>query len=542
MQRRLTAHDWAAIFRVVAASISVRHTLDALHLRATCRAAQLGYDCAVQAGWIPLAAHRSAEPEEDGATCMWVSGWFPVSHRSFGIPTTRQLVDDGGETVASAAVVVRLEHRMVPHHEVAALFGLRHSATQWFVPQLIVAETEQPSGSEHDKGGAFDDGSGAVRCVKPAKVVRFQLAATTKAATLAMPPPDASTAAGGRPSSLKFHVFASLHLVAFDTTGLDCIRHVTDGFLHGCSSLTSVDLAGFRNVRSIGSSFLGRCTSLRVVDLAPLTSVTTIADAFLDYCSALTALDTLGLSSVTDIGSAFCYGAAALTSVDVRGLTSVTRISERWLGQCYALEHFSSRWTATTSPFGKLREIGSSFMVQCTGLKSVDLSGFTAVTLINADCLGQCSALESFSSEGLGCVEVLGTGFLNRCSSLTALNTNGFARLRTLGAGFMFGCCSLQSFSTTGLGNVAAINSHFMYEATSLHRFDASGLTSVTALGSHFLGGCWYLEELDLVAMAKVTSVGAECFNGVPHGTVQRSAASWPAALRIAHRTANSGL
>ena len=64
--------------------------------------------------------------------------------------------------------------------------------------------------------------------------------------------------------------------------------HVTgvgDGFLPGCSSLTSLDLTPFARRTVHGGSFHG-CCGLTVLDLTPLAHVTGVGSLFLFGCSS----------------------------------------------------------------------------------------------------------------------------------------------------------------------------------------------------------------------------------------------------------------
>jgi hypothetical protein len=79
--QRATVHDWANVFAWLADPSDARW---ARALRAACRLGVDGFDTAVHAGWITLAAHDRSAREEEGATCMWVRGWIPVDFKGCG--------------------------------------------------------------------------------------------------------------------------------------------------------------------------------------------------------------------------------------------------------------------------------------------------------------------------------------------------------------------------------------------------------------------------------------------------------------------------
>src|SRR5574344_2045448 len=114
-------------------------------------------------------------------------------------------------------------------------------------------------------------------------------------------------------------------------------------------------------------------------------------------------------SSITSASNMF-IGCTGLTSIDTSGFTKVTNTTYMFFG-CTGLTSID------TSGFTNVTNARYMFY-NCTGLTSIDTSGFTKVT--NADSM--------FSD----------------CTSLTSIDTSAFKNL-TSASGMFFGCTSLKS-------------------------------------------------------------------------------------------------
>jgi hypothetical protein len=340
----LSAHDWAAIFQITDAA-------GARHLRATCRAAQLGYDCAVQAGWIPLSAHRSAEPEEDGATCMWVSGWFPVSLKALQAPAA---------FANPPPMTVRLEHRFVAKDD---------APRRWSAHTVVVAETLRTAAAAD-----ADLDTPVVRCCDPEARLQFApLAATTA----------------------RIHgpkLFAGSHVRAIDTAGLTSIVSVGSHFASGCKSLTTLDVSGLTSVTAIGKHFASNCGALASVRARPgvavLPALTTLGDSFLHAGTSLTTVDLSGLRNLREIPSSFLCCCKALASVDLSALTTVSIIGSDVLSCCDALT------SVDLSGLTSVTAIGTYFLSHAK-MESLDLLGLCNVTCIDEGFAFECQDLRS---------------------------------------------------------------------------------------------------------------------------------------------------
>jgi FtsP/CotA-like multicopper oxidase with cupredoxin domain len=101
IQRDAHAHVWAQIESWLADPFDATAVRA---FRATCARGVLGFDIAVHAGWVVLAAHDSRAPAEEGATCAWVNGWIPVDMT-------------GCSRLPLDQFAIRLEHRLARAHE-----------------------------------------------------------------------------------------------------------------------------------------------------------------------------------------------------------------------------------------------------------------------------------------------------------------------------------------------------------------------------------------------------------------------------------------
>ncbi len=106
---------------------------------------------------------------------------------------------------------------------------------------------------------------------------------------------------------------------------------VGDGFLIGCTGLTTVELSDLANLTAVGNSFLDNCTGFTAVDLSGLANVTTVGCWFLSRCTGLTTVDLSLLSNVTTVGDDFLRECIGLTEVALSPLAKLTTVSGGFL-------------------------------------------------------------------------------------------------------------------------------------------------------------------------------------------------------------------
>ena len=203
---------------------------------------------------------------------------------------------------------------------------------------------------------------------------------------------------------------------------------------------------------------------------------TEIPDSFL-RCSALTRLDLSALSVVTEIGNGFLKCCTQLIELDLSGLCNVTVIGDHFINDADRLESIN------LSGFGSVTKIGAGFlagtaMLASSALRTVDLSVFRRVTVIEEGFLSHCSHLTSVDLSGLSNVTEIGSQFLYVCSSLKRVCLSGLRSVVTIGPCFFGLCSSLQVVDgLSALSGVRSIEKYFFYHCSKLTRIDASGLS-----------------------------------------------------------------
>ena len=239
-------------------------------------------------------------------------------------------------------------------------------------------------------------------------------------------------------STTKFAAIAALH--ALGETDLTKQRLATVDDPDVARLLLEAEVA-----TEIPSRFLEHNTLTRL-DLSAVSVVTEIGDWFLDNCRQLTELDLSGLCNVTVIGRYFISFSDGLESINLSG-------------------------------FGSVTEIGEDFLVG-SALRTVDLSVFRRVTVIEGDFLGHCSHLTSVDLSGLSNVTEISHRFLSDCSALKRVCLSGLRSVVTIGEGFFWGCSCLQVVDgLSALSGVRSIEVGFFVLCSELTRIDASGLS-----------------------------------------------------------------
>ena len=185
--------------------------------------------------------------------------------------------------------------------------------------------------------------------------------------------------------------------------------------------------------------------------------------------SVLTRLD-LSAVSVTKIGGNFMHETQA-TEVDLSGLCNVAVIGHSFITNAAQLE------SVNLSGFGNVRKIRDAFL-SCSALRTVDLSVFRSVTVIEADFLSNCRSLTSVDLSGLSNVTEIGDTFLFGCFALKRVCLSGLRSVVAIGKGFFQGCWLLQVVDgLSALSGVKSIGRGFFASCSKLTRIDASGLS-----------------------------------------------------------------
>ena len=223
----------------------------------------------------------------------------------------------------------------------------------------------------------------------------------------------------------------------------------------------------------IPDNFLG-CSALTRLDLSAVSVVTEIGDNFLPYCSQLTELDLSGLCNVAVIGAGFITFSGRLESINLSGFGSVTRIGDGFLGA-------SALRTVDLSVFRRVTVIEEDFLCGCNHLTSVDLSGLSNVTEIGDHFFHCCSSLKTVCLSGLRSVVAIGMSFFEHCSSLQVVDGLSALRgVRSIGEDFLSSCSKLTRIDASGLSKDALVVRRLLEKAVGLPTNAIHGLRCET--------------------------------------------------------------
>ena len=217
---------------------------------------------------------------------------------------------------------------------------------------------------------------------------------------------------------------ARTSLTRLDLSVESIVTHIGDSFLAECTSLTSVDLSGLIHVTQVGANLFFNCINLTTLDISALSNVTQVGGGFLQHCSGLTTLDLSALSNVTSIMSYFLSACNSLTTLDISALSNVTQVGACFLQECSSLK------TLDLSPLSNVTSIMSYFLFGCNSLTTLYLSPLSNVRLVGPYFLAKCSSLTTLDLAPLSNLThisngVLGTNFVVNCTSLTSIYLSG---------------------------------------------------------------------------------------------------------------------
>ena len=157
----------------------------------------------------------------------------------------------------------------------------------------------------------------------------------------------------------------------------------------------------------------------------------------------------------------------------------------------------------------------SSMFAYCSGLTSLDLSGFDTSAVTNMDSMFySCSGLTSLDLSGFNTSAVTSMlSMFESCSGLTSLDLSGFDTSAVTSMSRMFAFCSgLTSLDLTGLDTSAVTSMASMFDSCSgltslnLSGFDTSAVTNM----DYMFNFCSKLTSLNLSSFdtSAVTSMG----------------------------------
>ena len=151
---------------------------------------------------------------------------------------------------------------------------------------------------------------------------------------------------------------------------------------------------------------------------------------------------------------------------DLSGMSNgISRIEKRFLSGFRGLK------TVNLTPFtGRISgTLPEWFLNDCAGLKSLDLSPLSLITVISEGFLSGCTGLTSLDFTPMCNVTALPEWFLEGLTGLTAINFSGFKNgVTELPIGFLGNCSSLETLDFSGLGGVAEMPMGFLKGCSSL--------------------------------------------------------------------------
>ena len=171
----------------------------------------------------------------------------------------------------------------------------------------------------------------------------------------------------------------------------------------------------------------------------------------------------------------------------------------------YLFQDCTSLKSVNISGFSASDGVNMRYMFKnCTSLKSVDLSGFSSSSAVNMEYMFYgCSALKSVDLSGItidGSVN-MSCMFVN-CSALKSVDLSGFsASGYGVNMGYMFnGCSTLKSvtFPTTESSIIVSSMQDMFNNCTSLTEVDLSGFTSGNVNMEYMFNGCTSLTTITL--------------------------------------------
>ena len=223
-----------------------------------------------------------------------------------------------------------------------------------------------------------------------------------------------------------------LNAVTLDCSQMSNLRMLPDGFMRGCTNLTSITLPS--NVEEFGADVLSNCVCLTTLDMSGLLAVRRVPDHFLRGCCSLTHVKLP--PNVEEVGRAFLVSSTNLTTMDMSSMVRMKKLSDRFMVGCTSLTdvtlppnvdvigrafmaNCSSLTTIQLPP--NVQEVGPSFMIGCTSLTTIDMGSLLGVTRLPDKYMRGCTSLTSVKLPPN--VSEIGATFMAGCTSLVEIYT-----------------------------------------------------------------------------------------------------------------------
>lgn len=98
---------------------------------------------------------------------------------------------------------------------------------------------------------------------------------------------------------------------------------------------------------------------------------------------------------ITNLGNSFMVNCTNLTSIDLTGLSGITSIGSGFMNRCTNLTSID------LTPLNKITSISPSFLYLCTSISSIDISIFDIAPKFNSGSFADCTSLRSIQVGGL---------------------------------------------------------------------------------------------------------------------------------------------
>ncbi|CAO5675274.1 MAG: hypothetical protein NEHIOOID_00501 [Holosporales bacterium] len=147
--------------------------------------------------------------------------------------------------------------------------------------------------------------------------------------------------------------------------------------------------------------------------------------------------------NVENIRGSFLYNCSGLTTLDLSPLSNVKSIGDGFLAVCRRLTTLDLR------PLSNVREIGFFFLYVCVDLTTLDLTPLSNVTAIGNDFLAHCHGLTTIDLSPLSNVITIGDTFLAHCGGLITIDISPLSNVTTIGEYFLFDCRRLTRSRVT---------------------------------------------------------------------------------------------
>ena len=378
-------------------------------------------------------------------------------------------------------------------------------------------------------------------------------------------------------------------LTTLSYSNLTSLTLIDDSAFKGCTSFTTFNFPALTSLVTIGDYAFQNCTSLDNLSFsASLTTIgqyafngnSSLSDVTLSsglvtidaYAfSSLTSLTTVDTTSATNLERiedyAFYYD-YHLTTFNFSNLTSLTYIDDYAFYNCDDLTSIvfadigSSGSTLTidgsvfrnsggiTSVFisDKVKTIGNSSFMSCTGITSVDFSEATVLTKIDDYAFQENSSLTSLDLSDSDSLTSIDSHAFKNC---TSLSTVVFADNVTTVSSYSFeGCISLSSFTNidqitnfsdgcfgnwTGSTPVNTftidLTNNSVLTSISSRAFHSSGLeeiilgssTPLSSISSNAFEYCYSFDSFNLNDISTLTTIGNYAFRNTGFTTIDLS-------------------